>query len=84
MRSCRVFNGSGVDLYWLPLGAGGHSVRLNGRLFEAVAACVHRRRMLDLYQAALEVRLGTERFVINRLRFPTRTASSAASSWKGR
>jgi hypothetical protein len=21
-----------VDLYWLPLGAGGHFVRLNGRL----------------------------------------------------
>ena len=27
-----------IDLYWLPLGAGGHSVRLNGRVFEAVAA----------------------------------------------
>ena len=25
-----------IDLYWLPLGAGGHSVRLNGRVFEAV------------------------------------------------
>ena len=29
---------SAVDLYWLPLGAGGHSVRLNGRVYEAVAA----------------------------------------------
>ena len=29
---------SGIDLYWLPLGAGGHSVRLNGRIFEAIAA----------------------------------------------
>ena len=29
---------NGVDLYWLPLGAGGHSVRLNGRVYEAVAA----------------------------------------------
>jgi hypothetical protein len=27
-----------IDLYWLPLGAGGHSVRLNGRVYEAVAA----------------------------------------------
>ena len=26
-----------IDLYWLPLGAGGHSVRLNGKVFEAVA-----------------------------------------------
>ena len=29
---------NGVDLYWLPLGAGGHFVRLNGRIYEAVAA----------------------------------------------
>ena len=26
-----------VDLYWIPLGAGGHSVRFNGRVFEAIA-----------------------------------------------
>ena len=25
-----IDRGSTVDLYWLPLGAGGHSVRLNG------------------------------------------------------
>ena len=24
---------AGVELYWLPLGAGGHSVRLNGKVF---------------------------------------------------
>ncbi|MDX6448743.1 MAG: hypothetical protein QOD08_1206, partial [Gaiellaceae bacterium] len=24
---------SRIDLYWLPLGAGGNSVRLNGRVF---------------------------------------------------
>jgi hypothetical protein len=29
-----------VDLYWIPLGAGAHAVRLSGRLFEATArAC---------------------------------------------
>ena len=27
-----------VDLYWLPLGAGGRCVRANGRIYEAVAA----------------------------------------------
>jgi hypothetical protein len=27
-----------VELYWIPLGAGGHSVRFNGVLFEAPAA----------------------------------------------
>jgi hypothetical protein len=29
---------TGVLLYWLPLGAGGHFVRWNGRLYEALAA----------------------------------------------
>lgn len=27
-----------IDLYWFPLGAGGHFVRLNGRIYEAVKA----------------------------------------------
>jgi hypothetical protein len=53
-----------VDLYWLPLGAGGHSVRLNGRVFEALAARAGRRPACDLYHSALEVRVGTARFVI--------------------
>jgi hypothetical protein len=53
-----------VDLYWLPLGAGGHFVRLNGRLFEAAAARAERRPACDLYHSALEVRVAAERFVI--------------------
>ena len=56
--------GAGIDLYWLPLGAGGHSVRLNGRIFEALAALVARRDRLDLYHSALEVRVPEARFVI--------------------
>lgn len=54
----------GVDLYWLPLGAGGQSVRLNGRVFEAVAARLERRPPCDLYHSALEVRVPEGRFVI--------------------
>jgi hypothetical protein len=42
-----------VDLYWLPLGAGGHFVRLNGRLYEAVATRRQRRPARDLYHSAL-------------------------------
>ena len=49
--------GCGVDLYWLPLGAGGHSVRLNGRVFEAAVALRDRRAPRDLYHSALVVRL---------------------------
>jgi hypothetical protein len=26
---------AGVTLYWLPLGAGGHGIRRNGRIFDA-------------------------------------------------
>lgn len=55
-----------VDLYWLPLGAGGHFVRWNGRLFEALAARVEHRGRSDLYHSALEVHLGEERFVIEQ------------------
>jgi hypothetical protein len=55
---------SAVDLYWLPLGAGGHSVRLNGRVFEAVVAALERRSRCALYHSALEVRVPDGRFVI--------------------
>jgi hypothetical protein len=56
-----------VDLYWLPLGAGGYSVGWNGRVFEAVAARLARRKARDLYHSALEVRLpGDGRFVIEQ------------------
>ncbi|MGD9572032.1 MAG: hypothetical protein AB7V62_09120 [Thermoleophilia bacterium] len=46
-----------VDLWWLPLGAGGHFVRLNGKVFEAVAARRQRRRPQPLFHSALEVHL---------------------------
>ena len=55
---------AGIDLYWLPLGAGGHSVRLNGRVFEAVAALRGRRGRRDLYHSALEIRVPEGRYVI--------------------
>ena len=54
----------GIDLYWLPLGAGGHSVRLNGRVYEGVAARLERRRPRDLYHSALLVHAHSGSFVI--------------------
>lgn len=54
----------GVDLYWLPLGAGGWFVRLNGRLYEAVVAALARRPRLDLYHSALIVTSAGARHVI--------------------
>jgi hypothetical protein len=53
-----------VDLYWLPLGAGGRIVRWNGRIFEALAAHHQHRPARDLYHSALAVRVGADRYVI--------------------
>jgi hypothetical protein len=61
---------AGVDLYWLPLGAGGHSVRLNGRIFEAVAARLEGRAPGDLYHSALDVRVPEGRFVVEQTPVP--------------
>jgi len=66
---------SSVDLYWLPLGAGGHSVRLNGRIFEAVVARLEKRDRCDLYHSALVVRVPEGEFVIEQA--PVRDGNGA-------
>jgi hypothetical protein len=57
---------AGVDLYWLPLGAGDttHCVRTHGRIFETVTALREHREECDLFHAALEAHLGGVRFTI--------------------
>ena len=42
-------------LYWIPLGAGAHVVRVSGKVFETLSALVQRRPGRDLYHSALEV-----------------------------
>ena len=49
---------AGIELYWLPLGAGGWFVRLNGRIWEAIQARRERRRPLDLYHTATRCAAG--------------------------
>ncbi|MDP2624375.1 MAG: hypothetical protein Q8Q29_11320 [Actinomycetota bacterium] len=45
-----------IDLYWIPLGAGGTGfVRMNGRICERVSAWFRRRKALDLYHTAMRV-----------------------------
>jgi hypothetical protein len=61
---------SGIDIYWLPVGAGGRFVRLNGRVFEWLAAKRSHRRPLDLYHAALEVYLDGVRYTIEMTPIP--------------
>jgi hypothetical protein len=56
--------GAAIDLYWLPLGAGGWFVSFNGRVYEWITAKRQRRRPLDLYHTALEVTAPEGRFII--------------------
>ena len=43
----------GLDLYWIPLGAGQHLVRLSGALYEALLALRQRRGRRPLFHSAL-------------------------------
>jgi hypothetical protein len=53
-----------IDLYWLPLGAGGHFVRWNGRVYESVTARREHRAVSALYHSALVVTLGSDSWVV--------------------
>jgi hypothetical protein len=82
-----------VELYWLPLGAGGWFVRLNGRIWEANHAHLDHRRPCDLYHSALVVHAPEGRFVVeNCWPIPDRDGPSrgvlvegpVGSHWLGR
>ena len=46
-----------VDLFWLPVGAGGHVVRWNGKVYERWCARRDHRAPADLYHAGLMLAL---------------------------
>ena len=81
-----------VDLYWLPLGAGGHFVRLNGRIYEALAARVQQRPACDLYHSALQVQVAEGTYVVEQTPVPDLSGSqrgvvaggAVGSRWAGR
>ena len=54
----------GIDLYWLPLGAGGNFVRFNGHVYEAIKAGLERRPVCNLYHSALQVFVPEGRYVV--------------------
>jgi hypothetical protein len=62
----------GVDLYWIPLGAGGHSVRFNGVVYEAVSALVQRRPRCDVYHTALEILMPEGDYAVEMTPVPNR------------
>jgi len=68
--------GATVDLYWLPLGAGGHFVRLNGRAYEAVAARIAQRPVRALYHSALQIQLAGSTFVVEQTPVPHLSGSA--------
>jgi hypothetical protein len=53
-----------MDLYWLPLGAGGHFVRVNGKIYERLVALRQHRQPSDLYHSALQLRLGEMTYAV--------------------
>jgi len=59
-----------VDLYWIPLGAGGDVVRVSGKAFEAVSARIRRRPRCALYHSALIVDAPEGHFVIEQTPVP--------------
>jgi hypothetical protein len=65
-----------VDLYWLPLGAGGRFVRFNGRVYERLVATLAHRPPLDLYHAALEVTIPEGRFAVELTPIPAGAAAA--------
>ena len=65
-----------VDLYWLPLGAGGWFVRLNGKAYEALVAARERRPRADLYHSALIVSVPEGRFAIESAPVPDGDAAA--------
>ena len=81
-----------VDLYWLPLGAGGHSVKWNGRAYETVKARLERREPLALYHSALQVHLEHDTYVIEQTPEPDLSGESrgvvaegpVGARWAGR
>jgi hypothetical protein len=81
-----------VDLYWLPLGAGGHFVRTCGRTYEALIARLQRRPACELYHSALQIHLPEGTYVVEQTPVPDLSGSqrgvvaggAVGSRWAGR
>jgi hypothetical protein len=67
-----------IDLFWIPLGAGGVGyIRFNGRVYEAAVARAQRRRPRHLYHTALRVIVDHQPFVIENA-WPSPDADTAS------
>jgi hypothetical protein len=59
-----------VHLYWIPLGAGHHSVRFNGIVYEVICSALERRTRRDLYHSVLEISLRSGRYWVEMTPVP--------------
>jgi hypothetical protein len=66
VRAAASAEEAAVDLFWLPLGAGGRFVRRNGRVYEALKARMDHRPACDLYHSALEIRVPEAIFTVEQ------------------
>jgi hypothetical protein len=73
-----------IDLYWILLGAGGHFVRFNGAVYEAVMALMQHRPRRDLYHSALVITLPIGRFTVEITPVPAAPATAVGSLPRGR
>jgi hypothetical protein len=81
-----------VDLYWIPLGAGGHSVRFNGVVYEAISSLIQHRPRRDVYHTALEIHTPSGLYAVEMTPVPNRRGrergvvaeGSVGTGWVGR
>lgn len=59
-----------VELHWIPLGAGAHVVRWSGRMYESLAAGIHRRQAMQLFHSALTLSLPEGRYIVEQAPVP--------------
>jgi hypothetical protein len=74
---------AGVDLYWIPLGAGDRIVRMSGKLYEALKGISERRPRADLYHSALEITLPGARSIIESAPIPDLRGSERGAVAEG-
>jgi hypothetical protein len=67
-----------VDLFWIPLGAGGRIVRFNGIVYEAIAAALQRRARRTLFHTALSIDLPHGHYMVEMTPEPNRFGSDRA------
>src|SRR6266540_4923242 len=90
--SSEVAVGAAVDLYWIPLGAGDHSVHFNGIVYEAISSTIQRRPRCDVYHSALEIRIPGGLYAVEMTPVPNRrwwergvvAEGAVGTRWAGR